>query len=163
MITATSSPFHSWRIHQGKDGTHGLGHGLYHAIFGKHNYKDLTRIFIEHLQQVNGISGRLDLQPMFWSDMLFCLNANNNSLSGYYDSGQHNPPDVQVLPENIDLVYWDCYHLKEQNYVERIASHKQLNKGKASWMAAGIWTWTRFWKALPFTFATCRASQKVCK
>ncbi|KAE8264166.1 hypothetical protein A4X09_0g7041 [Tilletia walkeri] len=31
------------------------------------------------------------------------------------------------------------------------------------WMAAGSWTWSRFWTALPFTFATVRASMSACK
>lgn len=163
MISTATRPFRSKRIHLGQDETHGLGHGRYHTIFGQHNYKDPTRIFIEHLQQVNRICSRLQLEPMIWSDMLFCLNAKNNSLLGYYDSAQPSAPEVQGLPPNIDLVYWDYYHLREENYASRIESHKQLNKGKAPWMAAGAWTWTRFWTALPFTFATCRASQNACK
>lgn len=30
-------------------------------------------------------------------------------------------------------------------------------------MASGIWTWSRFWTALPFTFETVRASMKASK
>lgn len=30
-------------------------------------------------------------------------------------------------------------------------------------MAAGSWTWSRFWTALPFTFATCKASMNASK
>ncbi|CAO1635341.1 unnamed protein product [Sympodiomycopsis kandeliae] len=163
MISTATRPFRSKRIHLGQDETHGLGHGRYHSVFGRHNYKDPTRIFIDHLRRVNDICLQLGLEPMIWSDMLFCLNAKNNSLLGYYDSAQPSAPEVAGLPPNIDLVYWDYYHLKEQNYRSRIESHKLLNKGKAPWMAAGSWTWTRFWTALPFTFATCRASQNACK
>lgn len=95
MIATASKPFRSKRIHLGQDETHGLGHGRYHSIFGQHNYKDPTRIFIEHLQRVTQICKELDLEPMIWSDMLFCLNAKNNSLLGYYDSAQPDAPDVQ--------------------------------------------------------------------
>ncbi|CAO1626552.1 unnamed protein product [Parajaminaea phylloscopi] len=163
MIVAATAPFRSKRIHLGQDEAHGLGHGRYHSVFGQHEYKEPTRIFIEHLQQVNRICLRLGLQPMIWSDMLFCLHARNNSLLGYYDSEQPEAPDVQGLPDNMDLVYWDYYHLQESNYAGRIASHRELNKGRAPWVAAGTWTWTRFWTALPFTFAACRASQNACK
>lgn len=163
MISTATAPFRSKRIHLGQDETHGLGHGRYHAIFGQYDYKDPTRIFIEHLNRVHAICRGLQLQPMIWSDMLFCLDAKNNSLLGYYDSHQPSAPAVQGLPPEIDLVYWDYYHLRAENYAARIASHKQLNGGKAPWMAAGSWTWTRFWTALPFTFATCRASQNACK
>ncbi|KAL7343763.1 hypothetical protein BJY59DRAFT_144991 [Rhodotorula toruloides] len=30
-------------------------------------------------------------------------------------------------------------------------------------MASGVWTWSRFWTALPFAFATVRASMKASK
>lgn len=160
MITAATKPFRTKRIHLGMDETHGLGHGRYHSIFGQHNYKDPSMIFVEHLQKVNAICQHMKLEPMIWSDMLFCLQARNNSLLGYYDSNQ--TPDVQGLPEDVDLVYWDYYHTSQDSYANRIKSHRDLG-AKSPWMAAGSWTWSRFWTALPFTFATCRASQNACK
>lgn len=93
--------------------------------------------------------------------MLFCLNARNNSLLGYYDSAQ---PTISVkgIPESVELVYWDYYHTSEQSYTNRIESHWKLGR-KSPWMAAGSWTWSRFWTALPFTFATCKASMNASK
>ncbi|KAK0529924.1 hypothetical protein OC834_003490 [Tilletia horrida] len=41
------------------------------------------------------------------------------------------------------------------------APNQTLNRNL--WMAAGSWTWSRFWTALPFTFATVRASMSACK
>ena len=93
--------------------------------------------------------------------MLFCLNARNNSLLGYYDSAQPTTA-VEGIPDNIELVYWDYYHTSQQSYTNRIESHWKLGR-KSPWMAAGSWTWSRFWTALPFTFATCKASMNASK
>lgn len=95
------------------------------------------------------------------SDMLFCLNARNNSLLGYYDTPQQNV-SVEGIPNNVELVYWDYYHTSQQSYANRVQSHRLLGK-KSPWMAAGSWTWSRFWTALPFTFATCKASMNAAK
>ena len=46
--------------------THGLGHGRYHGVFGQHNYKEPTRIFIDHLSRVNAICLDLGLEPCIW-------------------------------------------------------------------------------------------------
>lgn len=169
------------------------------SIFGHANYKDPTRIFVEHLQRVNDICLRMGLKPMIWSDsessafcarpipslwghselhsltlkhifcllppaplVLFCLNARNNSLLGYYDSAKPSSVSVEGIPANMELVYWDYYHTSEASYASRIENHWDLGR-KSPWMAAGSWTWSRFWTALPFTFATCRASQNASK
>lgn len=161
MIQAATKPFRTKKIHLGMDETHGLGHGRYHSIFGQYNYKDPTRIFIDHLSRVNAICVEMGLQPCIWSDMLFCLNAKNNSLLGYYDS-QQPTASVEGIPSNIELVYWDYYHTSQQSYTSRIQSHRLLSR-KNPWMAGGSWTWSRFWTALPFTFATNKASMNACK
>ncbi|PWN46238.1 glycoside hydrolase [Ceraceosorus guamensis] len=160
MLHAATAPFRSKRVHLGMDETHGLAHGRYHQIFGQHNYKEPTRVFVEHLQKVNALALGLGLKPMIWSDMLFCLSARNNSLLGYYDSAQ--PTSVDGIPPNVDLVYWDYYHTSKKSYSDRIDSHKLLAR-KSPWMAAGIWTWTRHWTALPFSFATCKANLNASK
>ncbi|GEM08684.1 calcineurin temperature suppressor Cts1 [Rhodotorula toruloides] len=61
-----------------------------------------------------------------------------------------------------ETVFWDYYHTDSRPYTAKIAQHGQ-SAGKAPWMASGVWTWSRFWTALPFTFATVRASMKASK
>lgn len=70
MIQAASRPFRSKRIHIGMDEAHGVGEGRYRQLYG---YKEGTQIFVEHLQKVNEICQRSDLQPMIWSDSKFLL------------------------------------------------------------------------------------------
>ncbi|MBW0507913.1 hypothetical protein O181_047628 [Austropuccinia psidii MF-1] len=100
---------------------------------------------------------------MIWSDMLFCLAAKNNSLGGYYDSSNPATPElVESIPPEIELVYWDYYHTTPGPYINKINQHRDLNF-KSPTMASGIWTWSRFWTALPFTIETIRASMKAIK
>lgn len=56
----------------------------------------------------------------------------------------------------------DYYHTTPQPYANKIRQHWDLSR-KPPWMASGIWTWSRFWTALPFTFETVRASMKASK
>lgn len=79
----------------------------------------------------------------------------------------------------ITLTRRSYYHTDSSPYTAKIAQHWQL-ADKAPWMASGVWTWSRcvflsahrgignergrrFWTALPFTFATVRASMKASK
>lgn len=105
MIKAVTGPLRSKKIHIGMDEAHGVSEGRYRAIFG---YKDSTKVFVEHLHQVNAICGRLDMRPMIWSDMIFCLSAKNNALSGYYDLNSVLSDDLSAsMPDDVDLVFWE--------------------------------------------------------
>ncbi|KAG0143252.1 hypothetical protein CROQUDRAFT_49089 [Cronartium quercuum f. sp. fusiforme G11] len=157
MIRSITTPLRSKRIHIGMDEAHGVSEGRYKQLFG---HKDSTQVFTDHLRRVNEICSGLELKPMIWSDMLFCLAAKNNSLGGYYDSNK--PELLQSIPPEIELVYWDYYHTTSEPYVKKIEQHRELNF-KSPTMASGIWTWSRFWTALPFTIETIRASMKAIK
>ncbi|ORZ02623.1 glycoside hydrolase superfamily [Syncephalastrum racemosum] len=162
IIKAAMSPFRSRRIHLGMDEAHGVGEGRYRQIFG---YKEPTRIFVEHLRKVNEICSRLGLQPMIWSDMLFCLAAKNNTLLGYYDES-NNPADApefaDQMPPNMELIFWDYYHTNPDIYTQKLQQHRQLGCHQP-WIATAAWTWSRFWTALPFSFEALRASTVAAK
>ncbi|BGP17787.1 hypothetical protein JCM10213v2_005829 [Rhodosporidiobolus nylandii] len=190
MIRSISTPLRSRRIHIGMDEAHGVSEGRYRQLFG---FKEGTQVFVDHLRRVNRICLEAGLEPMIWSDMLFCLPAKNNALSGYYDPNSVVTEDLaRSFPDEVSTVFWECifgtsssfvnsrqdvlspsvpvtdppthsyYHTDSRPYTAKIAQHWQL-AGKAPFMASGVWTWSRFWTALPFTFATIRASMKASK
>ncbi|KAI9023835.1 glycoside hydrolase superfamily [Phycomyces nitens] len=161
IIKAAASPFRSKRIHLGMDEAHGLGEGRYAQIFG---YKEPTKIFVDHLKRVHEICARLGIQPILWSDMLFCLAARNNTLQGYYDESSNpaTPELVESMPNNTDLIYWDYYHTNPDIYEQKLKQHRDLGCHQP-WVATGVWTWSRFWSALPFTFEAVRASTVTAK
>ncbi|CAO3613155.1 unnamed protein product [Cunninghamella blakesleeana] len=163
LISAATGPFRSKRIHLGMDESYGLGEGRYKQLFG---YKEPTKIFVQHLQRMMEICSRYSLQPMIWSDMLFCLAAKNNSLQGYYDQ-ENNPAKnsgdlVDGMPSTIDLVFWDYYHTNQEAYEQKLQHHRDLGCHQV-WLANGAWSWSRFWTALPFTFQSIRASLLAAK
>ena len=123
MIRTASDPFRSKRIHIGMDEAYGLSEGRFRTIFGQ---KDPTDVFIDHIRRVNDICTRLGVSPMIWADsmfpvgqqtpksaltltvfskVLFCLQAKNQSLQGYYDGPNPATPQfVQSIPDEIELV-----------------------------------------------------------
>jgi len=159
MIRTITKPFRSKLIHIGMDEAHGLGEGRYRQIFGN---KESCQVFLEHLQRVNQICKNLGLTPLIWSDMLFCLAGKNNSLTVYYDNvNPLSSEQALQIPPEVNLIYWDYYHVNTDFYSCKIKHHREL--GCEPWFAGGIWTWNRFWAALSFTFDSGNAALRALK
>lgn len=156
MIAAASAPFRSKRIHLGMDEALGIGAGVYKTRFGeRHPFDILNR----HLARVRQICRGFGLKPMIWSDMYFRIGSKTGD---YYDEHTVIPPKVAAqIPKDVALVYWDYYHTKQAFYEDWIDRHRAL--GSEPIMAGGIWTWHRFWAALPYSFAIANACMRACK
>ncbi|KAI9145007.1 glycoside hydrolase superfamily [Paraphysoderma sedebokerense] len=158
MIKDVTGALRSKKIHLGMD----EAYELTKQTFGN---KDGTTVFLEHLNKVVSICRKLNLEPLIWSDMLFCLAAKNNSLQGYYDPQSAHVATEKYshsLPEDLELVYWDYYHTHEDVYENKIQSHKDLGCVNP-WVFGGVWTWNRLWTALGFTFECTRSCLRACK
>jgi hexosaminidase len=156
MIAAATAPFRSRRIHVGMDEAHGIGAGIYRARFGE---ESPFVIINRHLKRVRSLCRKLGVRPMIWSDMYFRLGSKTND---YYDRDSRIPRKVvSGIPRDVDLVYWDYYHTEVEFYEEWIDRHRAL--GSEPIMAGGVWTWNRFWTALPFSFTTTEAAMRACK
>jgi hypothetical protein len=156
MIQAASAPFRSRRMHIGMDEAHGIGTGSYRL---KKGFKAPFEILTAHLQRVAACCERLGIRPMIWSDMYFRLGSQSH---GYYDRSLSIPEEAaRAIPQSVDLVYWDYYHRDEAFYEEWIRRHRAM--GKEPIFAAGVWTWSRFWAALPHSFATAQAGMKAAR
>ena len=156
ILVAASAPFRSKRIHIGMDEAHGLGSGRFRKKYGEKRPFD---IFNAHLARVRGLCRKYGLKPMIWSDMYFRLGSKVND---YYDKRSVIPPDVVAkIPKDVQLVYWDYYHLEPEFYLDWIDRHRAL--GSEPIMAAGVWTWDRFWANLPYTAHVANACMTACK
>jgi hypothetical protein len=156
MIGAASAPFRSRRLIVGMDEAHGLGTGRY---LSRHGYQRAFDIFNSHLDRVRSICCDLGLQPIIWSDMYFRLGSQTNS---YYDTASKIPVDAAAnIPKDVQLAYWDYYHTQPDFYVEWIKRHRAL--GVEPLVAGGVWTWSHFWAALPFSFTVTDACMRACK
>ena len=134
MIRTLRNCFRTKRIHLGMDEAHMMGLGKY---LDRNGFRRREVIFCEHLQRVNDICKKYDFKPMIWSDMFFRL-----AFQGRY----YPPADavfdkeiLQLVPGNIDLVYWDYYHEEKQLYDRYINLHKQFNNPII--YAGGAWRW----------------------
>ncbi|MFH0796476.1 MAG: beta-N-acetylhexosaminidase [Candidatus Omnitrophota bacterium] len=156
MITSASKPYQSKRLHIGMDEAHGLGTGEYRRRHGERRTFDIMN---EHLARVCEICTRLGLRPMIWSDMYFRIGSKKND---YYDLDTRIPEDVvKNIPKNVDLVYWDYYHLDYDFYTRFIDLHRSL--GKEPVMAPGAWNWGRFWADLPYAYLAVESCMRACR
>jgi hypothetical protein len=154
MIRAASSPVTTRRIHIGMDEAWHLGLGRYLAING---YRPKFEIMTQHLERVLAITERLGLQPMIWSDMFYRALSPTNSYHGV------TVPEelARTIPQDVQLVYWDYYHMDEQHYIDRIRDHKQLSGTPI--FAGCIWNWRPWSLNYGHTFATTNAALAACK
>ena len=156
MIAAATAPFRSKRLIVGMDEAHGLGTGRY---LKRHGHRRAFDIFNGHLARVRAICRKHGIRPIIWSDMYFRLGSKNNL---YYDVRSRIPADVaRSIPKDVQLAYWDYYHTESDFYVEWIKRHRAL--GFEPLVAGGVWTWSHFWAALPFSFTTTDACLRACK
>jgi hypothetical protein len=156
MINAAAGPFRSSRLIVGMDEAHGLGTGRY---LKRHGYKRAFDIFNRHLDCVREICHKRGIRPIIWSDMYFRLGSKTNQ---YYDKESGIPADVAAsIPKDVQLAYWDYYHTEPDFYAEWIDRHRAL--GFEPLVAGGVWTWSHFWAALPFSFTATDACMRACK
>ncbi len=156
MIEAASRPFKSKRIHIGMDEAHQLGLGRY---LDQNGYENRFEIMNKHLSQVVSIVERHGLKPMIWSDMYFRLGSKHGE---YYDDEVTIPKEaIDSIPANVQLVYWDYYHEKEDFYRSYFEKHKEM--GPDTVFAGGAWTWNGISPNYGRAFATTEAALTACK
>lgn len=136
MFYTCAQNFSCRKILIGMDEAHMLGLGKYLDRFG---YTDRAKLFLKHLKKVCDIAQKYGFEPMMWSDMFFSL-----SFGKYYVFDDQKIPDEvkKLVPENVELVYWDYYTNTEEQYSSMIEKHLSFNK-KVSF-AGGAWKWEQF-------------------
>jgi hypothetical protein len=140
MIKAAVAPYRSKRIHIGMDEAWDLGRGNY---LSKNGYVQPFEMMVKHLDKVMAILRKHKLKPMMWSDMFFRALSKTH---GYYDTSiVMDEKIISRIPKDVDLVYWDYYHLTEEKYSAMIDKHTEM--GGVPIFAPGLQSWNRFWSA----------------
>lgn len=156
MLVSASAPYRSKRIHIGMDEAWDLGLGRYRL---KNGFVPGFDIISNHLARVRELVSRHGLNAMMWSDMYFRLASPTN---GYYNSNEIPTEVIAKAPADVDLVYWDYYHEKEEEYDAMFAKHQLFAAKKV--FAGALWTWTGpapdYDKAFRTTIPGLKQSQK---
>ncbi|MCL6452264.1 MAG: beta-N-acetylhexosaminidase [Alicyclobacillus sp.] len=157
MISTIAGTFRSRRIHIGMDESEDLGRGRHLDRFG---FEPRFDIFSRHLHRVLEMVRQHRLQPMMWSDML--LKLASQSGEDYYAGADRLPQHiVEQTPKDVQMVYWDYYHLEEDHYRRLIQIHQQFGTTPA--FAGGIWVWNTFGANYAFSMAASESALRACK
>ena len=141
MIKTCREAFKTNVIHVGMDESMNIGLGKYLLKHGM--VEDRMKLFTDHLRRVTEICKKYDFKPIIWSDMFFRL---IDTEGGYYTEKDLTPEIIKIIPEDVDLVYWDYYHDARKVYETMLKKHLKL-KNKILF-AGGAWNWSCF---APFT------------
>lgn len=156
LIVTATRPFKTKRVHIGMDEAMHLGLGRYLGING---YTPKYDIMVYHLNRVMEILNKHGLEPMMWSDMFFRAVSKTNS---YYDTSVVFTDEMKaMIPENVQLVYWDYYHDTKDFYEKYVDLHKTLCKDTV--FAGAVWSWIGYGTNYEKTFRTTDAALEVCK
>ena len=155
MIRTCRNCFRTKRIHIGMDEAHMMGLGKY---LDRNGYETREVIFCRHLDRVNAICKKYGFQSMFWSDMFFRLAFNG----AYYppEGAKFDEKVIDLVPTDMDLVYWDYYHEEQADYERFISQHKQFRNKII--FAGGAWRWLGHGPALVKSIHQSRVSLQAC-
>ncbi len=136
MFQTMSECFTTKRIHVGMDEAHFVGRGRYQD---KHGYKDRVEILTEHLKKVKEIAEKYGYQMMIWSDMFIRMHNGGE----YYGDNIHIPQKtIDLVPEGVELVYWDYCFKEKEHYDAMFDTHAGFKNPLL--FAGGLWTWTGY-------------------
>lgn len=155
IIANATEPFRSNRIHIGMDEAFGLGTGRYKQLNGE---KGTFEIMNEHIQKVVGITEKLGLEPMMWSDMYIRIGSETHD---YYDKNSVVPKHIIESMPDINMVYWDYYYADEESYRHSLKTHLAMNQKVL--FAGGVWTWNGISPNYGKTVETTKAGLAVSK
>lgn len=61
----------------------------------------------------------------------------------YYADYVEIPPEIkELVPDNVQLVYWDYYSTTISGYEEKIQQHNAIKEN--IWFAGGLWSWSGY-------------------
>lgn len=143
IITQLSNTFRSKRIHLGMDEAYNLGRGKYADEHGMRKKSDIMR---EHLEFILSICKKNGVRPIIWDDMFVREYAADGKV---------------IIPDDMDLMYWDYYNNTKKHYIENIKVRKNFSNHVM--FAGGAWKWTGYAPHHAKTFAATNASLAACK
>lgn len=136
MFSSLSECISSRHINIGMDEAHMIARGKYYDLHGD---CDRTKLLVEHIQRVSKIAKKYGFTVSMWSDMFFRIASNGD----YHNADFEVTDDIKkLIPENVDLVYWDYYFDNKTHYDHMLNVHNKIKDN--TWFAGGVWLWEGF-------------------
>ncbi len=154
MFETISECYTTRIVNIGMDEAHFLGLGKY---LDKHGFENRSEIFAKHIVKVTEIAEKYGFKSMIWSDMFFRLANKGN----YYGKEKISQKIKDIVPKNVDLVYWDYYHSEVEQYNEIIDAHRQFEND--IWFAGGAYCWRGFAPSNAFSLKTMLPAMQSCR
>ncbi|BCR36077.1 beta-N-acetylhexosaminidase [Mariniplasma anaerobium] len=135
MLVTAQSMFHTNEINIGMDEAWQLGLGKY---LNRNGYQNRMDIMLNHLDKVLDICKKNNIKASMWADMFFHLKG-----GAYFSKGVTSFDDIKdMIPSDVELIYWDYYHTDQKDYDDKFASLKTLTSNYG--FAGGAWKWVGF-------------------
>lgn len=154
MFKTMSQCFTTKHINIGMDEAHMVGRGKYYDLHGD---CDRTKLIVEHLNRVSQIAKKYGFTLSMWSDMFFRIASGGE----YYNTEFEVSDEVKsLIPDNVELAYWDYYSKDKKHYNDMLRAHKKIKD--EIWFAGGIWTWSGFAPYNKFSIDATKAALDGC-
>ncbi len=128
LLGTVAKLFHTKKVNIGMDEAYLVGRGRY---TDKNGYEPRKEIMQKHLKLVLDACRKYGLKAQMWSDMFFGF-AVPEKVSEKKSEG--------IVPEDVEICYWDYYSQEPEHYEERIKAHLALTKNVG--FAGGAWKWS---------------------
>ena len=128
LLGTVARLFRTKKINIGMDEAYLVGRGRY---TDKNGYEPRKEIMQKHLDLVLDTCRKYGLKAQMWSDMFFGFVTPEN-VSDKKSEG--------IVPEDVEICYWDYYSQDPAHYEERIKAHLALTKNVG--FAGGAWKWS---------------------
>lgn len=135
MFSSLAQSFKSRRINIGMDEAHLVGLGKY---LDRNGFKNRTEIMLRHLNKVVEIAAKYGFKCCMWSDMFFRL-AYNGQYYPAMDAPRFDKSVTQMVPKDVELIYWDYYHKTVEEYDDMFSRHFDFDNKVI--FAGGAWRW----------------------
>ena len=110
-------------INIGLDEAHMVGRGRY---YDRHGDVDHKTLLVQHVAGVAKIAEKYGFRVCMWSDMFFRMASGGE----YYNSNVTVSEELKaMIPENVDLIYWDYYFDDVSHYNAMMAAHEKIKPG----------------------------------
>ena len=156
MFASLKESLNCTTVNIGMDEAWLLGRGNY---LTQNGLVDRFDILLGHLNRVSEIARKYDFHLLMWADMFFRIINNGD----YYNAEKLSlvtDAVKKMIPDNVDLVYWDYYTTEKEKYDHLLEAHLAIKPDVA--FAGGLWSWEGFAPHNSFTINCTGKALRSC-